>query len=86
MTQYTITLTETENLALGYVALNQQDWIDNAVHERCRLAIEDIVQLTVQKCLATGTQIPGTKEEIVALAFANAWVIPAAEIEQEILN
>jgi hypothetical protein len=44
------------------------------------------VQLTVQKCLATGTQIPGTKEEIVALAFANAWVIPAAEIEQEILN
>ena len=40
---YTITLTETENKALGYVALNQQDWMDNAIHERCRIAIDDIV-------------------------------------------
>lgn len=42
MFQYTITLSDAENKALGVVALSQQDWIDNAVHERCRVAIEDM--------------------------------------------
>ena len=29
---YKITLTDTEDKALGYVAASQQDWIDNVVH------------------------------------------------------
>ncbi len=57
MSNYTITLTEAENKALSVVALSQDDWIQNAVHERCRIAIEEIVALTVQKCLETNTQI-----------------------------
>lgn len=76
---YTVTLTDAEDAALSYVALSQQDWIDNAVHERCRVAIEEIVGLTVQKCLETNTQIPGTKDEIVALAFEKGWAVPAAQ-------
>jgi hypothetical protein len=43
--KYTITLTEAEDKALSYVALSQQDWIDNAVHERCRVAIDEIVKI-----------------------------------------
>ena len=42
MTTYTITLSEAENKALGYVAVSQNDWIQNAVKERCRIAIEEI--------------------------------------------
>ena len=34
---YKITLTDTEDKALGYVAVSQQDWIDNVVHNRCLL-------------------------------------------------
>lgn len=80
---YTITLTETENAALEYAAFSPDDWIQNAVHERCRIAIDEIVQLTVQKCLETSTPIPNTKEEIVALAFEQEWVKAAADRQEE---
>lgn len=76
---YTVSLSEAEDKALSYVAYSQQDWIDNAIHERCRIAIDEIVKICVEKCLETGTQIPGTKEEMVALAFAQGWVIAAAD-------
>ena len=80
---YTMTLTETEYKALSYVAYSQQDWMDNAVHERCRIAMEEIVALTVQQCLANNVQIPGSKDEIVELAFAQGWVMTAAQRQAE---
>jgi hypothetical protein len=80
---YSITLTAAEDKALSYAAFSQQDWIDNAVHERCRIAIEEIVGITVQKCLETGTQVPGTKDAIVALAFERGWVKTAAQRQAE---
>jgi hypothetical protein len=83
MANYTITLTEAENKALSYAALAQQDWIDNAVHDRCRIAIEEIVALTVQKCLETNTTIPGSKDAMVDLAFTNGWVKTAAQRQAE---
>lgn len=81
MKTYTITLTDAEDLALSYEAASQQDWIDNVVHNRCRIAIDDIVAITVQKCLDNNIQIPGSKEEIVALAFQQGWATPAATRE-----
>ena len=83
MVNYTITLTEAENKALSYAALAQQEWIDNAVHERCRIAIEEIVALTVKKCLETNTAIPGTKDAMVDLAFEQGWVKTAAQRQAE---
>lgn len=70
----TIELTETEYKAMQYAALSVQDWADNALTNRARIAIDEIVQLTVQKCLETSTQIPETKEEMVSLAFEKEWV------------
>jgi hypothetical protein len=83
MNQYNITLTPAENLALSYVAFSQDNWIQNAVHERCRIAIEEIVALTVQQCLANNVQIPGSKDEMVELAFAQGWVMAAAQRQAE---
>lgn len=83
MSQYTINLTPAEDKALAYVALSQDDWIQNASHERCRVAIDEIVQITVHKCLETGIQIPGSKDEMVELAFAQGWVKTAAERQAE---
>ena len=65
----TIELTETEALALSHVALSPQDWADNAVHNRCRIAIDEIVQVVMTKCLAEGEQIPTTREAIVAHGY-----------------
>ena len=68
MSTYTITLTDAEEKALGFVALNQNDWIQNAVHERCRIAIEEIVAAEVERITAIGGSISGTKEDIVNAA------------------
>ena len=64
----TITLTNAEYKALGVVALDQNDWIQNAVHERCRIAIEEIAAAEVQRKLTAGEPITGTKEDIVMAA------------------
>jgi hypothetical protein len=80
---YTITLTTAQDQALSYVAASQQDWIDNAATERARLAIEEIVALTVQQCLDTGTQVPSSKDDMVTLAFAQGWVKTAAQRNEE---
>ena len=68
MTTYTITLSAAEDKALGVAALSQDDWIQNAVHERCRIAIEEIVASEVQRLLAAGQSITGSKEDIVNAA------------------
>ena len=83
MATYTIILSNAEDKALSYAALVQQDWIDNAVHERCRVAIEEIVATTVQKCLETNTAIPNSKDAMVDLAFTQGWVKTAAQRNAE---
>jgi len=54
---YTITLSDAEDKAIHVVAISAQDWIDNAVHERCRIAIEEIVAKEVERKLAIGEPI-----------------------------
>lgn len=66
--QYTITLSDAEDKALAFVAVSQQEWIDNAIHNRCRLAIDEIVNAEVQRKLALGETISGTKDDIVLAA------------------
>lgn len=63
--QYTITLSDAEDKALHYVAVSAQEWMDNAIHERCRLAIEEIVAAEVQRKLSLGETISGSKDDIV---------------------
>jgi hypothetical protein len=65
MKTYTITLSDAEDKALGFVAVSQQDWIVNAIHNRCRIAIEEIVASEVQRKLDAGESITGSKEDIV---------------------
>lgn len=79
MAQYTVTLSDAENKALGYYAASQEDWINNAVHERCRIAIDEIVKMEVEKKLAAGQTISGSKEDIV-----NAAELPVAEVSNPI--
>lgn len=84
MTQYTITLSAAEDKALSYAAFNQQEWIDNAVHERCRAAIDEIAKICFEQCLANNIQIPSSKEAMVDLAFQNGWVITAAQRQAQV--
>ena len=68
MVTYTVTLSDAGDKAIHNVAVDAQIWIDNAVHERCRIAIEEIVAAEVQRKLAAGEPIMGSKEDIVLAA------------------
>jgi hypothetical protein len=83
--KYTVDYTETEDKAMQYVAASVDDWIQNAAHERARIAIDEIVKIAVEKFLENGQTIPGSKDEIVAAAFANGWVKTVAQRNEEAL-
>ena len=83
MPDITITLTDTQFKGLEYAALSPQDWAENAVTERCRIANDEIVALTVTHCLDNGIQVPATREAIVAYAFDNDVVNAAANRQAE---
>ena len=79
-----IEITETEFKAMQYIAFSVQDWVDNVITNRARIAIEEIVQLTVQQCLSNNIQIPGTKDGMVELAFEQGWIKSAADRQAEL--
>ena len=83
MTTYTITLSDAEDKALGVVAFSQNDWIQNAVKERCRIAIEEIVAAEVQRKLAAGESITGSKDDIVMAANIESAAQRQARMEAE---
>jgi hypothetical protein len=83
MATYTITLTNAEDKALGVVAFSQNDWIQNAVHERCRVAIEEIVAAEVQRKLAASEPITGSKDDIVMAANIESAAERQARLEAE---
>lgn len=83
MTTYTITLSAAEDKALHAVAFSGQDWIDNAVHERCRIAIDEIVNAEVQRKLAAGQPITGSKDDIVMAAEIESAAERQARLQAE---
>jgi len=83
---YTVTLTETEKKGMEYIAYSPQDWVENAMKERARIAVDEIVKLAVEKFLAANQSIPGSKEEIVAAAYSNGWIKTAADRDAETLE
>lgn len=81
--QYTIILSDAEDKALSTVVFEQDEWIQNAIHERCRIAIEEIVAQEVQRKLSVGEPISGTKEDIVLAADIETAAERQARIEAE---
>lgn len=83
MATYTITLSVAEDKALKSVAVSAQEWIDNAVHNRCRIAMEEIVNAEVQRKLAAGEPITGSKDDIVMAANVESAAERNARLEAE---
>jgi hypothetical protein len=72
---YTIVLSDAENKALAYAAVSPEEWINNVVKERCRIAMEEIVAAEVKRKLDIGESITGTRDDVVM----SAPVLTAAE-------
>tara|TARA_A100001388_G_C28731750_1_gene481845 strand:- start:92 stop:337 length:246 start_codon:yes stop_codon:yes gene_type:complete len=56
-TSYTVGITTGEYLALDYVMIDQQEWIENAIKERARVATIEIVNLYSQYKINKGEAI-----------------------------
>jgi hypothetical protein len=80
----TITLTDAEFKALETVAISAQYWIDNAVKNRCNIAMEQIVAQEVERITAIGGTISGTKEDIVNAAQVKSAAERQAEYDAQI--
>ena len=65
-----ITLTSAQEKALAYVAASPQEWAENLVHNRCRIAIDEIYNMEVARMTADPniTSIPADKDTVVLAA------------------
>lgn len=70
MLKFTITITDVEAAALAHVMASPEEWAQNAISERARLAIEEIVARETARMLADPdvTEIPASVDEIVLAA------------------
>jgi len=69
MATITIDVTATELKALEHVAASPQDWADNAVTNRARIAIDEICGLLMTHCNDNEIAMAVGKEAQVAQAF-----------------
>ena len=85
MTTYTITLTDAQVKAMEYVAFSVQDWADNALQNRARIAMDEIYDAEVARMTAdpTITSIPADKEAVVLAADIKSAAVRQAESEAE---
>lgn len=82
---YTITLTEAEDLALQYAAADPYEWIDNAAKNRARIAIDEICQYYTNYKLENNQPITATnKDDMVLAAFQEGLVKSASQRNEEI--
>ena len=82
-TTYTVSITDAEKKALEYIALSVQDWIDNAVDNRARIAMDEIYAAEVARMTADPdiTNIPADKDVVVLAADIKSAATRQAEAE-----
>ena len=79
MPDITVTLTDTENKALEYAAGSVQDWADNALTNRARIAKDEIIALLVAHCNANDVALAVGEDAQVAQAYDLGVVKTAAQ-------
>ena len=83
MPDSTVTLTDTENKALEYAAVSVQDWADNALTNRARIAKDEIIALLVAHCNANGVALAVGEDAQVAQAYDLGVVRTAAQVNAD---
>ena len=80
MANITVTLTATQTKSLEYAAYSVQDWCDNAIHERARIAQEEIIAALVAHCNANSVAIATGVDAQVTQAYSLGVVDTAKNI------
>ena len=69
MAEIKVTVTDTQVKCLEYAAYSVQDWCDNAIHNRARIAQEEIIAALVAHCNEKGIAIATGSDAQVAQAY-----------------
>lgn len=83
MPDITVSLTDTENKALEYAAVSVQDWADNALTNRARIAKDEIITLLVAHCNANDVALAVGEDAQVAQAYDLGVVRTAAQVNAD---
>jgi hypothetical protein len=83
MPDITVSLTDTENKSLEYVTPSIQDWADNALKNRARIAKDEIISLLVTHCNANNVAIATGEDAQVTQAYSLGVVKTAEERNAE---
>ena len=83
MAEIKVTLTDTELKCLEYAAAVPQDWADNALTNRARIAKDEIIAALVTHCNANSIALATGEDAQVAQAFTLEVVKTAAERNAE---
>ena len=70
MANITVILTDTQTKSLEYVAYSVQDWCDNAIHNRARMAQEEIIAALVTHCNANSVALAVGVDAQVTQAYS----------------
>ena len=69
MAEIKVTVSDIQVKCLEYAAYSVQDWCDNAIHNRARVAQEEIIAALVAHCNEKGIAIATGSDAQVAQAF-----------------
>lgn len=84
MAEIKVTVTDTQTKCLEYVAYSVQDWCDNAIHERARIAQETIIAKLVAHCNANSITIATGVDAQITQAYTLKVVDTAKNITDAI--
>jgi hypothetical protein len=83
MAEIKVTLTDTEVKCLEYAAAVPQDWADNALTNRARIAKDEIIAALVAHCNANSVALAVGADAQVTQAFDLKVVKKASEVSEE---
>ena len=69
MAEIKVTVSDTEVKCLEYAAYSVQDWCDNAIHNRARVAQDEIISLLVAHCNANSIALATGADKQIAQAY-----------------
>ena len=69
MAEIKVTVSDTQVKCLEYAAYSVQDWCDNAIHNRARIAQEEIINALIAHCNANSIALAVGADAQVAQAF-----------------
>ena len=81
MANVTVTVTDTQTKCLEYAAYSVQDWCDNAIHNRARIAQEEIIDKLVTHCNANSVAIAIGVDAQITQAYSLNVVATAKSIQ-----